>query len=429
MHTITASVTDSDGNPGSDSISVTVTNGSPPVAHNQSVSTFEETPIGITLTASDANGDPLTFNVLSNPANGILTGIAPNLTYTPNTSFTGNDSFTFNANDGTEDSNTATVSITVDPISEIHVGDLEISKSDKKRWTADATITVHDSLHNPISGVTVDGTWSGSSSGSDSCVTDGAGSCQTSMATKGSSLTFTVDNLTGTGLTYVGPNHVQNGNSDGTSITINSDGSIPGPNLPPTAVDDDSSTYQDEAIEIDVLSNDSDPNGDTLSVQSVTQGSLGSVTNNDSSVTYTPNPGELGSDSFTYTITDGNGETDTATVNVTITEPPPATLVHLGALDGVLTSKGPWNTVTITITVHGPSHLPQSGVLASGTWSGVFSGSDSCTTDSSGTCTVSDRTKSSGDAIFTLDDMTGSSIVYDLANNEKVPPEISVTIP
>jgi len=381
------------------------------------------------LTASDANGDPLTFNVLSNPANGILTGIAPNLTYTPNTSFTGNDSFTFNANDGTEDSNTATVSITVDPISEIHVGDLEISKSDKKRWTADVTIRVHDSLHNPISGVTVDGTWSGSSSGSDSCVTDGAGSCQTLMATKGSSLTFTVDNLTGTGLTYVGPNHDQNGNSDGTSITINSDGSIPGPNLPPTAVDDGSSTYQDEAIEIDVLSNDSDPNGDTLSVQSVTQGSLGSVINNDSSVTYTPNPGELGSDSFTYTITDGNGETDTATVNVTITEPPPATLVHLGALDGVLTSKGPWNTVTITITVHGPSHLPQSGVLASGTWSGVFSGSDSCTTDSSGTCTVSDRTKSSGDAIFTLDDMTGSSIVYDLASNEKVPPEISVTIP
>ena len=59
------------------------------------------------------DGGALTFAVVAGPANGTLSGTAPNLTYTPNTGFFGNDSFTFQANDGLTDSALATVSITV----------------------------------------------------------------------------------------------------------------------------------------------------------------------------------------------------------------------------------------------------------------------------------------------------------------------------
>jgi hypothetical protein len=82
--------------------------------------------------------------------------------------------------------------------------------------------------------------------------------------------------------------------------------------------DDSASTLEDTAVTIDVLGNDFDPQGDVLTVDSVTQGASGSVTNNTSDVTYTPNAGFIGTDTFDYTITDGNGLYDTATVTVDV---------------------------------------------------------------------------------------------------------------
>ncbi|OFV83141.1 MAG: hypothetical protein A3B65_07730, partial [Acidobacteria bacterium RIFCSPHIGHO2_02_FULL_67_57] len=67
----------------------------PPVANGDSAITDEDGTVGITLTGSDPDGDPLTFTVASNPANGALAGLAPNLTYTPAANFNGSDSFTF----------------------------------------------------------------------------------------------------------------------------------------------------------------------------------------------------------------------------------------------------------------------------------------------------------------------------------------------
>ncbi len=66
----------------------------------------------ITLLGSDADGDALIY-LFTSPTNGTLTGFAPNLVYTPNANFTGTDSFTFKVSDGTADSNTATITITV----------------------------------------------------------------------------------------------------------------------------------------------------------------------------------------------------------------------------------------------------------------------------------------------------------------------------
>jgi CshA-type fibril repeat protein len=89
---------------------------------------------------------------------------------------------------------------------------------------------------------------------------------------------------------------------------------------PPEAVDDSATTPVNTPVTLDVLSNDSDPDGDTLTVTQVNDDAEnGTVTlNDDGTVTYTPNPGFTGEDTFTYEISDGNGGTDTATVTVTI---------------------------------------------------------------------------------------------------------------
>ncbi|WP_429634941.1 Ig-like domain-containing protein, partial [Tunturiibacter psychrotolerans] len=84
-----------------------------PVAFNQAVTVSSGTSAAITLTAQSPGGLPLVYSVVSEPTHGSLTGSTPNLTYTPNTSYTGSDAFTFKANDGTGDSNIATVSLTV----------------------------------------------------------------------------------------------------------------------------------------------------------------------------------------------------------------------------------------------------------------------------------------------------------------------------
>lgn len=85
----------------------------PPTANAQAVTTNEDTPVSITLTGSDPDGDDLTFTVVTQPSHGSLSGMPPKLIYSPAANFNGNDSFTFKVNDGTADSNIATVSITV----------------------------------------------------------------------------------------------------------------------------------------------------------------------------------------------------------------------------------------------------------------------------------------------------------------------------
>ena len=79
------------------------------------MTTNESVAKAITLSSTDPNGDPLTYQVISGPSSGTLTGSGAKLTYTPNAGFSGNDSFTFTVTDTATGlvSNTATVSIIV----------------------------------------------------------------------------------------------------------------------------------------------------------------------------------------------------------------------------------------------------------------------------------------------------------------------------
>ena len=92
-----------------------------PVAQDQTLTTAEDTNLAISLVASDAEDDELTYTLLTSPEHGTFSGSIPNLTYAPDANYYGSDSFTYIANDGELDSNTATVSITITAVNDAPV--------------------------------------------------------------------------------------------------------------------------------------------------------------------------------------------------------------------------------------------------------------------------------------------------------------------
>ncbi|MBX9583024.1 MAG: cadherin-like domain-containing protein [Gemmataceae bacterium] len=102
--------------------------------------------------------------------------------------------------------------------------------------------------------------------------------------------------------------------------TIRNDDPAPA-NRPPVAVNDTARTAPGQAVAVAVLANDSDPDGDPLSVTAVSTPAHGTaVRNADGTVTYTPAAGYTGPDSFTYTVSDGRGGSATGTVTLTVAE-------------------------------------------------------------------------------------------------------------
>jgi hypothetical protein len=131
----------------------------------------------------------------------------------------------YNASGSSGYSNTA--SATTQQASFLHVGDLDgtSSPANRGRWHATVSITVHDVNEQAVAGATVSGSWSGGASGSDTCVTDSNGLCNITKAnikSNVSNVLFTVTDITKDATVYQSTdNHDTDGDSDGTSITIN----------------------------------------------------------------------------------------------------------------------------------------------------------------------------------------------------------------
>ncbi|MCD6541497.1 tandem-95 repeat protein, partial [Candidatus Bipolaricaulota bacterium] len=153
-------------------------------------------------------------------------------------------------------------------------------------------------------------------------------------------------------------------------------------NNPPVAVDDEASTETNTPVDIDVLDNDYDPDGDDLTIVSTTDPEHGSVTNNGTDVTYTPDEDWCGTDTFEYTITDGYGGTDTATVTVDVACAPCIELEKEGPEEACV-----GDTITYTYTVrncgnivlHGGAHVYDPLINPDGDheiWSGILQPGD-----------------------------------------------------
>ncbi|RKS42742.1 gliding motility-associated-like protein, partial [Gillisia mitskevichiae] len=158
----------------------------------------------------------------------------------------------------------------------------------------------------------------------------------------------------------------------------------------PIAVDDTASTNEDTSVVIPVLNNDSDPEGDPLTIINTTTPSNGIVViNEDGTITYTPNSDYNGEDSFEYTISDGNGGTDTAIVIITVNPvddsppaPPTTSIIQP-------TCENPTGTITVqtmeglTYSINGVDYQ-ESGVfsdLAPGTYEVTAQSGDNLTSE------------------------------------------------
>ncbi|ARN73537.1 putative Ig domain-containing protein [Oceanicoccus sagamiensis] len=119
-HNVTVQVDDGQGATISDSFIITVQNTNrPPVIGNNSVTVNEDSSVVINLSANDADaGAVLAFSVITQPANGTLSGVAPSLGYTPNNNFAGTDTFAIEVSDGEGGIVQASVVITVTAVND-----------------------------------------------------------------------------------------------------------------------------------------------------------------------------------------------------------------------------------------------------------------------------------------------------------------------
>lgn len=174
-------------------------------------------------------------------------------------------------------------------------------------------------------------------------------------------------------------------------------------NDPPDAVDDTVTIDEDSTNNtIDVLANDSDPDGDELTIDSITQGSHGMVTGSGSDVTYTPDAGYSGSDSFSYTVSDGKGGSDTATVTITIN---PVNDVPVASDDSATTDED----TAVNIDVLGNDSDPDGDSLSIDSVSTPSNGEAAIETDNTITYTPNNGFSGNDSFNYTVSDGNGGS--------------------
>jgi FtsP/CotA-like multicopper oxidase with cupredoxin domain len=318
----------------------------PPVANDDAYSTKQDTPLavvapGVLDNDTDINGDALTASIVTLPSIGAVSLISDgSFTYTPNVGLFGIDSFTYVANDGTNDSLPATVTITVnEDVAPIAVDDTYTMDQDTVLAEAAPGVLANDTDANgdPLTAALS----TGPSNGVVTLIADG-------------SFTYTptggfigIDSFT-----YLANDGANDSLPATVTITVNEVVT----NTPPVAIDDAYSTDEDTTLLVPapgVLDNDTDGEADPLTASIVALPTNGALTldtvNADGSFSYTPNLGYSGADTFTYVANDGEFDSNIATVNITVNavnDPPMAND------DIASVQKGNGNSVTIDVAAN-----------------------------------------------------------------------------
>ena len=264
-----------------------------PIAQDQSITLSEEALKLIVLTATDSDDDNLTYNLVTQPTHGVLSGDAPNLTYTPNTNFYGSDSFTFKVNDSKVDSAVATVSINVLSINDAPVVEDQyfiIHEDTNVSMILKATDSDGDPLSYQLTTQPTHGILSGNAPN------------------------FTYTPILGyygvDSFTYL----VNDGTVDSQKATVTIE--VTRSNVAPLAINQEVTTDEDTPSTLILKGIDSD--NDTLEYIIITQPIHGTVSGIGEDITYTPDGNYSGNDTFTYKVNDGLLDSNEATVNVTV---------------------------------------------------------------------------------------------------------------
>jgi outer membrane protein OmpA-like peptidoglycan-associated protein len=299
--TFTYTISDGQGGTATATVTINVVAGTPN-AVDDSATTPRATAVNIPVLANDVDpeGQTLTIGTVGTPANGTASIVNGAIRYTPNAGFAGTDTFTYTAVDTDGNSDSATVTVTVSnaaPLANNDTATTAIATPVTISVLANDSDPEGDALS--LLSVTTPANGTASVSGNQVIYTPAAG------FSGSDTFSYTVSDSFGATSTA--------------TVTVNVQA-----NAAPTANADTALTSKARAVIVNVLANDTDPEGDTLSVTRVVSGpSLGRTTvNADGTITYTHNPGPVGVDSFVYEISDGRGNVATGTVTVTILREP-----------------------------------------------------------------------------------------------------------
>ncbi len=345
--------TDNTGATGNASVTISPAANQAPVANNDTYTINEDNQLvvaapGVLFNDTDAENNPFTAALVSTTTNGALTfNNNGSFTYTPNAHFFGTDSFTYRNSDATGTGNTATVTITVNP-----VNDPPTANSDTTSTNEDTPVTINV--------ITNDSAGPANESGQTLTPIIAAGAMNGQVVVNPNrTITYTP------AANYFGPDsftyYVNDGSANSNTVAVNI--TVNPINDEPIANDDLATTNEDTPVDIAVLLNDlAGPNNESTQTLAVTHlkdaagvfvpvvagGTVATAhgtvrLNANGTVTYTPAPNYNGPDSFAYTIRDSGSPplSDSANGTVTINavnDPPVA--VNDGytvAEDGVLT--------------------------------------------------------------------------------------------
>ncbi|MGD2095266.1 MAG: Ig-like domain-containing protein [Phycisphaerales bacterium] len=279
----------------------------PPIALGKSVTTQEDTPLPISLAASDLENDRLTYNVLTKPSHGrLMAGPAPTLTYIPEPNYYGPDSFDFKVSDENADSEKATISIKVLPADDPPKA-TPLLESTKIQKPLSTTLKGIDVDGDPLRFIICTEPEYGELTLDPEFSTNGKYTYQPQPAFEGSdAFTFKVND----------------GTFESAPATVSIDVTQ---NRPPEANPYSVTIDEDESVAINLTG--TDPDKDRLTYHTIMPPFNGRLTGTEPNLIYTPNRNFNGLDNFTFKVNDGTSDSPYASVLITVSsvnDPPTA---------------------------------------------------------------------------------------------------------
>jgi hypothetical protein len=343
-----------DGAGGTDTATITINVAAdlPPIAADDSASTAVwpgEVQIDVKSNDLDPEGDSMAYAdlvIVAQPQNGTLNfgcaGSCSAPTYVPNKNFSGTDTFTYRAVDELgAASNIATVTITVGTGPTPPVAADDVATTSK-----DLALTINPLANDSPDATTIATVTQPNQGGTTSIVANQIQYTPPSGFRGTETFQYEAQNASGL--------------RDAATVTVTI------ANRAPVANDDPASTTAGLAVQIPVLGNDIDLDGDVKTITSFTQGANGVVTQG-ADLEYTPTGSFTGSDSFTYTIDDGFGGVDTGTVTVNVvagSNAPPTAVIAGGNRSIADSDTQPGELVDFD----GSASFDADGVITCGSW-------------------------------------------------------------